>query len=278
MTGLSFDGGTSWTRLAVPFARCAGGSVANGGDYQRATDPWVTFSPNGIAHQIALSSSGGIFQPSAVNAVLVSRSGDGGVTWGNPVTLIRDSEQFFNDKESITADRTDPRFVYAVWGRLAAAGGLINFFTQIDAGPNNTATAFLAVIRSADKGLTWSLLIRIADSLAVGSRYPETGTPIRDAASLGSIAVLPAGELFAGGQDACFSSGARDGHRIFPFGRWDHLAREPGGRAFRSGDRAERRRTVSRRLSGTHQHRRRVRAVLRTDQQRQPVESNRCIR
>ena len=45
----------------------------------------------------------------------------------------------------------------------------------------------------------------------MGSRDPETGTPIRDAASLGSIAVSPAGELFAVWQDARFSSGVRDG-------------------------------------------------------------------
>ena len=66
----------------------------------------------------------------AVSLVLVSRSGDGGMTWGSPLTLIRDGEQFFNDKESITADRTDPRFVYAVWDRLAAAGGGPAYFAR----------------------------------------------------------------------------------------------------------------------------------------------------
>jgi hypothetical protein len=51
----SFNGGASWTRSFAHFSICAGGTVANGGDFQRASDPWVTFSPNGVVHQIALS-------------------------------------------------------------------------------------------------------------------------------------------------------------------------------------------------------------------------------
>ena len=36
-------------RAALPVSRCGGGNAANSGDYARATDPWVTFSPNGVA-------------------------------------------------------------------------------------------------------------------------------------------------------------------------------------------------------------------------------------
>ena len=110
-------------------APSAGGNAANGGDYQRVSDPWVTISPNGIAYKIGLSSSGGVLQPGSSSAVLVSRSNDGGSTWENPVTLIQDGSQsfndiqFFNDQESITADPTDARFVYAAWDRLASVGG-----------------------------------------------------------------------------------------------------------------------------------------------------------
>ncbi len=51
----SFDGGRSWRRTAPTFSHCAGGNAANGGDYQRASDPWVSLGPTGIAHQISLS-------------------------------------------------------------------------------------------------------------------------------------------------------------------------------------------------------------------------------
>ncbi|WP_260479329.1 hypothetical protein [Kibdelosporangium aridum] len=40
---VSFDGGANWqASVSPPFSRCAGSSPRNGGDYERATDPWVT--------------------------------------------------------------------------------------------------------------------------------------------------------------------------------------------------------------------------------------------
>src|SRR2546428_822706 len=46
----------------------------------------------------------------------------------NPNTLIEDENpRFLNDKQSITADPTDPHLVYAVWDRLKeSTGNLIN--------------------------------------------------------------------------------------------------------------------------------------------------------
>jgi hypothetical protein len=40
IAAVSRDGGLSWSRQALPVSRCGGGTVANGGDYARATDPW----------------------------------------------------------------------------------------------------------------------------------------------------------------------------------------------------------------------------------------------
>jgi hypothetical protein len=55
------------------------------------------------------------------NAMLVMRSTNGGASWGNPSTLIRDeSLNALNDKNSMTADPNDSNFVYAVWDRLAS--------------------------------------------------------------------------------------------------------------------------------------------------------------
>ena len=118
LTGVSFDGGTTWSAFQAPFSECTGGNAANGGNYDRATDPWVTFAPDGTLYQSAVTSTGGTFAIGSRNAVLVSRSGDGGRTWSNPATLIADTAPFFNDKETITADPTDARFVYAVWDRV----------------------------------------------------------------------------------------------------------------------------------------------------------------
>ena len=50
----SHDGGSSWTESWAHFSNCSGGTAANGGDYARASDPWVTFAPNGDVYQISL--------------------------------------------------------------------------------------------------------------------------------------------------------------------------------------------------------------------------------
>src|SRR5436309_13600410 len=114
----SHDGGATWTESWAHFSNCSGGTAANGGDYGRASDPWVSFAPNGDVYQISLSASADL----TVSAVLVSKSTDGGDTWREPTTLARNVSAFgggpgFNDKESITADPTNSNNVYAVWDR-----------------------------------------------------------------------------------------------------------------------------------------------------------------
>lgn len=254
LTGVSFDGGRTWSYAKAAFSRCTGGNAANGGDYPRVSDPWVTIAPDGTAYQIVIGFGGGLLQPGSFGAVLVSRSADGGRTWAAPTTLISDGANAFNDKESITADATDARFAYATWERVLGSnsgpaptwfartsdggasweparaiydpgpsnstlnnqivvlpdGTLVLFFSEFDTVGNHTAVR-LRVIRSSDKGATWSAPITVADALARGATVPETGTVIRDGANLGSIAVARSGTLVAVWQDARFSAGARDG-------------------------------------------------------------------
>src|SRR5215218_9609045 len=92
--------------------------------------------------------------PNLANATFVSESQDGGLTWG-PITVIRrDTDpNVFNDKESITADYTDPRFVYAIWDRLVfprerAGGGRSFEHAAAFRGPTWFA-------RTTDGGATW---------------------------------------------------------------------------------------------------------------------------
>ena len=55
LAGYSLNGGTTWAFSAPAFSRCAGGAgLGNAGDYERATDPWLSFSPNGRLHAISL--------------------------------------------------------------------------------------------------------------------------------------------------------------------------------------------------------------------------------
>ncbi len=254
LTGVSFDGGRTWSYGRAPFSRCAGGSAANGGNYPRASDPWVAIAPDGTAYQIVIAFGGALFQPTSFGAVLVSRSSDGGKTWGVATTLKSDGSDAFNDKESITADPTNANLVYATWdrgvggetgpaptwfARTATAGAsweaarqiydpggnnstlnnqivvlpdgtLVLFFSEFDS-VGNATNVLLRVIRSQDKGASWSAPVTIAQVQARGARVPETGTAIRDGANLGSIAAGKDGSLVVTWQDARFSGGARDG-------------------------------------------------------------------
>ena len=253
MTAASFDAGATWAIISAPLSRCTGGNAGNGGDFVRATDPWVAISPDGTAYQMALGSSGNSFVAGSRNAMLVSRSTDGGRSWGSATALISDGAGFFNDKNTITADPGDSRFAYATWDRLIAgdAGGptwfarttdgglsweparniydpgtpnqtignviavlpngtLILLFNQID-GAGTATTSSLNVIRSADKGATWSAPVRISSFTPLGARDPDTGTNIRDGAIIPQIAAAPNGDVFVAWQDARAGGGQRDG-------------------------------------------------------------------
>jgi hypothetical protein len=113
--GVSIDGGANWARIVPPKV-----SKCTGGIYDRASDPWVTIGPNGHAYFMSLAfmndrPDGGFGQ----NAMLVSRSLNGGFTWSNPIPLIIDtSGQILNDKNAMLADPLDGNYVYAVWDRI----------------------------------------------------------------------------------------------------------------------------------------------------------------
>jgi hypothetical protein len=131
VTAVTHDGGLTWDTTFAHFSTCSGGTAGNGGNYERASDPWVSFAPNGDAHQISLSVN--LFNDPAT-AILVSKSTDGGDTWSEPVTVARDpigvAPFLFHDKESITADPTDSNFVYAVWDRSRFPSDRPNFNAQ----------------------------------------------------------------------------------------------------------------------------------------------------
>ena len=155
VTVFTKDGGAAWATRTPHFSRCAGGTAANGGDYDRASDPWVTFAPNGDAYQISLSVN--LFE-NFVTAILVSKSTDGGDHWSEPVTLIRDTDpRFFNDKETITADPTDARFVYAVWDRVNVPPGDVNRFLvgNLEHKRDRGFTGPAMFSRTTDGGHTW---------------------------------------------------------------------------------------------------------------------------
>jgi hypothetical protein len=262
LTAVTHDGGATWSTTFPHFSRCAGGTAANGGDYERSSDPWVSFSPNGDAYQISLSVN---FVDDPATAILVSKSTDGGDTWSEPVTLIRDPSDeapfLFNDKESITADPTNSNYVYAIWDRtrfpsdranfnaqhafsfrgdaifsrttdggatweparaifaprelkatighqivVRPTGELVDLFTLFQGSGTNQPGSSLAMMRSTDKGATWSGPDVVHKIRFKGAFDPDTGRPIRAEGFIPEVAVDPHnGNLYATWQDIRFS-------------------------------------------------------------------------
>ena len=184
MSGYSNDGGATWTPVVVPGINvCSGGAGAFA--FDRSSDPWVTIAPNGTAYFQSLSFNND--EPCGAggdNALLVSKSTDGGATWSSPQVQILDTDgQLFNDKNSMRADPTDitSRRAFAVWDRLqdftspssctaARSAGVARSshdgvaeardrYRKADAGgPINKATFFTGptlFTRTVDGGTTW---------------------------------------------------------------------------------------------------------------------------
>jgi hypothetical protein len=145
VAGSSIDGGKTWSETPLPFSACA-----NGLGYERASDPWVSIGPDGTAYTVSISFN----QSNNNNAVAAATSRDGGKTWQNLSVIIADNQptlQFFNDKESVTADPTQAGVAYAVWDRLELPNGNpdANLHTAAYRGPT-----FFS--KTTNGGLTWS--------------------------------------------------------------------------------------------------------------------------
>jgi hypothetical protein len=122
LVAYSHDGGGTWTvpplanQPKISNCNDPDGDAGTSSDWERATDPWTAISPNGFMWFMSLSFND---TRNLDNAMLASRSTDGGVTWSDPTTLIVDRDRnVFNDKNTMTADPNTSDNVYAVWDRL----------------------------------------------------------------------------------------------------------------------------------------------------------------
>ena len=163
INGVSFDGGATWQTSYALFTRCALAAAGLSPDdpsqpghlWDRGTDPWVSAGPTGVIHQVSdsFNVTGRGFGDGS--AILYARSTDGGLTWSTPVVLRQDlNNTVLNDKESVTADPGDARYVYAVWDRLESppSGGQATPIATEHAIGYRGPTWFA---RSTDGGLTW---------------------------------------------------------------------------------------------------------------------------
>ncbi len=154
---VSTDGGANWklAKQQPQFSICEGATSGSPGFFNRATDPWVSFSADGkIVYSISDSFNADGPGFGGASSIIVSRSTDGGQSWKTPVTLELDTSfTVLNDKESITADPVLAKVAYGVWDRLVSPSTNANpsafTFSRAFRGPAMFS-------KTTDGGVTWS--------------------------------------------------------------------------------------------------------------------------
>lgn len=174
-----------------PLSPCTGGTGT--ASFERASDPWVTFAPDGTAYQVSLSFNN---IANGDNAILVSRSADGGRTWSVATTLRRDAGAPALLRVMRSADKgatwsapvtisdlqtvgtSDPdtgtgiRDASAI-AAIAVGANAVLATTWQDSRFAQGAYDGIAFSKSIDGGSTWSAPIRINGNPAVFALVPS---------------------------------------------------------------------------------------------------------
>jgi len=137
----SLNGGNSWKHGFLPGLTF---QVDSSSPYERVSDASVAFDAK---HNTWLISSIPLRPNTAVPTVFVSRSTDGGLTWGNPISAVPLGTGDF-DKNWSVCDNTPTSSFYG------------NCYTEYD---NFAAGDLEQMITSHDGGLTWSAPQATAD-------------------------------------------------------------------------------------------------------------------
>jgi hypothetical protein len=139
----SKDGGATWTHGFLPGLTF---QVDASSPYERVSDPSVAYDAR---HNVWLISSIPLLPNTAVPFIFVSRSTDGGLTWGNPVQFAPSSGHVDLDKNWTVCDNHPNSQFYG------------NCYTEFD----NFARDDLELMStSSDGGLTWSEPLAPADN------------------------------------------------------------------------------------------------------------------
>lgn len=116
---VSTNQGRRWRSGLIPNL-----TEATGGPWQKASDPWVAFGPDHRAYFVSLAFD----ETRPGNAVVVSTSVNGGLSWSDPVTVHHNGDRdHFDDKEAIAVDNgADSPFrgrVYVAWDTVTENRG-----------------------------------------------------------------------------------------------------------------------------------------------------------
>ena len=244
ISSVSLDGGRNWRQVPIPLTACSGGSLI------AAVEPWLSFGPNGTLYAVNIagmtvptlgvyvskSTDGGLdwspslLIPGTASAApfhasitadrtdarfayaawkgtadknqypaVFSRTTDGGLTWETARIIFQPAQHSFVDINQIF---------------VLQDGTVVDLFFLYSQAPNGTIKGQnVAVLRSVDKGQTWSapilgpattpLFQPNGDDLIVD---PETGTLLDDSGQPAFAQDPVSGALYAAWEDARFSN------------------------------------------------------------------------
>jgi hypothetical protein len=151
---ISHDGGLTWTRALIPNL-----TTVSGGPYPRATDPVAGINLTGDIFFNTLVATDINF----INgAVVVSRSSDGGATFGSPAVVYQPPNNNLVPDKNWMAINTFPG--------TATAGRIVVTFTLFSDVNSDGGSIYRAY--SADGGVTWSSIANVngADANLQGSQ------------------------------------------------------------------------------------------------------------
>ncbi len=216
----SMDGGATWSGGLLP-----GITPCGGGSYQAAGDPALAVDAAGSFYYAAIDFD----RTTSRSAISVSKSTDGGLTWGSPtfVTATNNS-QIFNDKDYIAVDThsASPFFgrVYVSWTRfngnlspivvssstdggatfgpfVTASGAVNDAQGSVPAvGPNGelyvafwSQSGAIYVVKSTNGGASFAAPVKVANIVTLPSPLPGNSFRVN---SFPSIAVGPNGNVY----------------------------------------------------------------------------------
>lgn len=139
------DGGRSWHHAPVP-----GLTTAVGGTWDRASDPVLAWGPDGSLYLSVL-----VFDTTCPSGVTVSRSTDGGRTFGAPVVVHASQTCDVNDDKNWLVVDNSPRSPHR--------GRLYQFWTAFLTAPDGSDAGSPQWLRySDDHGRTWSDVVTVS--------------------------------------------------------------------------------------------------------------------
>jgi hypothetical protein len=222
------NAGRTWTTGVLPAT-----TVNEGGPWSRISDPAVAYDPLHDVWMISTLVFGiGASALGSPSAILTSRSTDGGLTWGSPVTTSLGQTSFY-DKNWITCDTwpQSPHYgnCYTEWDDFGI-GGAIFMSTSTDGGltwsqgaqPAGSPTGLggqpvvqpdgdvvvpyegpggINAFRSTDGGATWGSPVLVSNVVDHGVAGNLRTSP------LPSAEVDAGGKVYVAWQDCSFRSG-----------------------------------------------------------------------